>query len=161
MHMQMHNNIGLGNPALTYDDDKVHEAAHLGGAEDFIDEFPNGFDTYLECPVTPVNDFHGDLPEGTTMFFGSGPLDLQISCGQVQRLAMYLPYIHALIGLRTESSAGMLLFDEPSASLDPTAEYEHLRKLKGNKILHSPIWKFYTTCTSMKLSRNKGRTMNS
>ncbi|KAG2364838.1 hypothetical protein BDR07DRAFT_1278744, partial [Suillus spraguei] len=35
----------------------------------------------------------------------------------------------------TESSAGMLLFDEPSASLDPTAEYERLRKLKGNKTM--------------------------
>ncbi|KAG2363288.1 hypothetical protein BDR07DRAFT_1404799, partial [Suillus spraguei] len=43
-------------------------------------------------------------------------------------------HIHALIGL-TESSAGMLLFDEPSASLDPTVEYERLQKLKGNKTM--------------------------
>lgn len=56
----------------------------------------------------------------------------------------------------TESSAGMLLFDEPSASLDPMAEhgalqympnlgmtktfleidlFERLRKLRGNKTM--------------------------
>jgi len=38
----------------------------------------------------------------------------------------------------TESSAGMMLFDEPSASLDPTAEhdlFERLRKLRGNKTM--------------------------
>lgn len=38
----------------------------------------------------------------------------------------------------TESSAGILLFDEPSASLDPVAEhdlFERLRKLRGNKTM--------------------------
>jgi len=40
--------------------------------------------------------------------------------------------------LISESNVGLLLFDEPSASLDPTAEhdfFERLRKLRGNKTM--------------------------
>jgi ABC-type multidrug transport system fused ATPase/permease subunit len=148
--LSMRENIGLGNPALEYDDDKVREAARLGGAEDFIDELPDGFNTCLDYPV---NYFYGDLPEGTTTLFGrpvdpstlnsvddvhiSRDLGLQISRGQVQRLAISRTFMRSLVS-ETESSAGMLCFDEPSASLDPTAEYdlfERLRKLKGNKTM--------------------------
>jgi ABC-type bacteriocin/lantibiotic exporter with double-glycine peptidase domain len=38
----------------------------------------------------------------------------------------------------SEDSVGLLLFDEPSASLDPTAEhdlFERLRKLRGSKTM--------------------------
>ena len=38
----------------------------------------------------------------------------------------------------SEDSLGLLLFDEPSASLDPTAEhdlFERLRQLRGNKTM--------------------------
>ncbi|KAG1822170.1 P-loop containing nucleoside triphosphate hydrolase protein, partial [Suillus variegatus] len=98
--LSMRENIGLGNPALAREDDKVREAARLGDAEDFIDELPRGFDTYLEYPVY---DYHGDLPEGTTTLFGhpvdsssrnviggvhtTGAPGIQISRGQAQRLA--------------------------------------------------------------------------
>ncbi|KAG2157770.1 P-loop containing nucleoside triphosphate hydrolase protein [Suillus bovinus] len=152
--LSVRNNIGLGNPALAHDDDKVREAARLGGAEEFIDELPHGFDTYLD---RPVYDYHGNLPEGTTTLFGypidSPPWDptgdahvsvnsnLQISGGQAQRLAISRTLMRSLVP-DTESSAGMLLFDEPSSSLDPTAEYgalpclfERLRKLRGNKTM--------------------------
>jgi ABC-type multidrug transport system fused ATPase/permease subunit len=146
--LSMHDNIGLGNPALAHDDDKVREAARLGGAEDFIDELPDGFNTYLNAPTTI---YHGDLPEGTTTVFGQpvnflypfegvyAPArpDLRISRGQVQRLAISRTFMRSLVS-ETEPSAGMLLFDEPSASLDPTAEhdlFERLRKLRGNKTM--------------------------
>ncbi|KAG1768462.1 P-loop containing nucleoside triphosphate hydrolase protein [Suillus placidus] len=148
--LSMRENIGLGNPALAHDDDKVREAARLGGAEDFIDELPNGFDTYLDRPVC---DYYGELPEGTTTLFGypinsshlsiiddvhiSGSLNLQISRGQVQRLAISRTFMRSLVS-EIESSAGMLLFDEPSASLDPLAEhdlFERLRKLRGDKTM--------------------------
>lgn len=148
--LSMRDNIGLGNPALAHDDAKVREAARLGGAEDFVDELPEGFDTYLN---RPVNNYYGGLPEGTTKLFGlpvdfsdwrhvdgvyySGSLGDQVSRGQVQRLAISRTFMRSLVS-ETESSAGMLLFDEPSASLDPTAEYdlfERLRKLRGNKTM--------------------------
>lgn len=76
--------------------------------------------------------------------------DQRLSGGEMQRLAVSRTF-YALIASETESPAGMLLFDEPSASLDPTAEhdlFERLRKLRGNKtyILRSPIWEPHTTC---------------
>ncbi|KAG1829492.1 P-loop containing nucleoside triphosphate hydrolase protein [Suillus variegatus] len=141
-------NIGLGNPALAHDYDKVREAARLGGAEHFIDELPDGFDTYLD---RPVKDYYAGLPEGTTMLFGRsvdysrvrgvGGLRASeassLSGGQMQRLAVSRTFMRSLAS-ETESSAGMLLFDEPSASLDPMAEhdlFERLRKLRGNKTM--------------------------
>lgn len=48
--VRIRENIRLGNPALASDDDKIREAARLGGAEEFIDDLPDGFDTYLEYP---------------------------------------------------------------------------------------------------------------
>ncbi|KAG2053567.1 P-loop containing nucleoside triphosphate hydrolase protein [Suillus hirtellus] len=148
--LSMRENIGLGNPALAREDDKVREAARLGDAEDFIDELPRGFDTYLDCLVY---HYHGDLPEGTTTLFGhpvdsssrnviggvhtTGAPDIQISRGQAQRLAISRTFMRSLVS-ETKSSAGMLLFDEPSASLDPTAEhglFKRLRKLRGNKTM--------------------------
>ncbi|KAG2075724.1 P-loop containing nucleoside triphosphate hydrolase protein [Suillus decipiens] len=148
--LSMRENIGLGNPALAHDDDKVREAARLGGAEDFIDELPRGFDTHLDHPETI---YYKNLPKDTTMLFGQpidfsyrrsiddiyflGPPKLEISRGEKQRLAISRTFMRSLVS-ETESSAGMLLFDEPSASLDPTAEYdlfERLRKLKDNKTM--------------------------
>ncbi|KAG1746811.1 P-loop containing nucleoside triphosphate hydrolase protein [Suillus lakei] len=133
-------NIGLGNPALAHDEDKIREAAKMGGARDFIDELADGFDTYID---RPVNDIYADLPEPvdysnvrsfgglrTSTFSG-------LSGGQNQRLAVSRTLMRSLV-TETNSSAGMLLFDEPSASLDPTAEhnlFESLRKLRGNKTM--------------------------
>ena len=98
-HAQIRENIGLGNPALAHDADKVREAARLGGAEALIDELPEGFNTYLD---RPVRDYYSDLPEGTTTLFGrpvdysyvrnAGGLDSGtsgLSGGQMQRLAVY------------------------------------------------------------------------
>ncbi|KAG1740004.1 P-loop containing nucleoside triphosphate hydrolase protein [Suillus lakei] len=142
--LSMRENIGLGNSVLAHDDDKVREAARLGGAEDFVDELPNGFDTYID---RPVNDFHGKLPEGTTTLFGQ-PVDSLFGSGSRPRsqpragvgvdcLNSSRTFMRSLVS-ESESSAGMLLFDEPSASLDPMAEhdlFERLRKLRGNKTM--------------------------
>ncbi|KAG2028536.1 P-loop containing nucleoside triphosphate hydrolase protein [Suillus americanus] len=120
-------NIGLGNPALAHDYDKVREAARLGGAEHFIDELPDGFDTYLD---RPVKDYYAGLPEGTTTLFGRSVSVFDYSNSS-------RTFMRSLVS-ETESSAGMLLFDEPSASLDPTAEhdlFERLRNLRGNKTM--------------------------
>lgn len=43
------------------------EAARLGGAAEFIDRLPDGFNTFLE---RPVNDFYSGIPEGTKQLFG-------------------------------------------------------------------------------------------
>lgn len=71
----------------------------MGGAEDFIDRLPDGFDTYLE---RPVKDYYSSLPEGTATIFGR-PVDYSrirgmggmestnshsLSGGQMQRIAL-------------------------------------------------------------------------
>lgn len=76
-------------------------AARLGGSEDFVKRLPEGFDTYLERPVT---DYYSGLPEGTKSLFGR-PVDYNhvrmagnmastastgLSGGQLQRLALYV-----------------------------------------------------------------------
>ncbi|KAG1777296.1 P-loop containing nucleoside triphosphate hydrolase protein [Suillus placidus] len=164
-------NIGLGNPALAHDYDKVREAARLGGAEHFIDELPDGFDTYLD---RPVKDYYAGLPEGTTTLFGRsvdysrvrgvGGLRASeassLSGGQMQRLAVSRTFMRSLVS-ETESSAGMLLFDEPSASLDPTAEhdlFERLRNLRGNKTMIFSSHRFGNLTRYADLILKKART---
>ncbi|KAG2034311.1 P-loop containing nucleoside triphosphate hydrolase protein [Suillus americanus] len=145
--LSIRENIGLGNPALAHDDDKIREAARLGGAEEFIDELLDGFDSYLE---RPVGNHYARINEGTMMasgrcvdfsavkgIVGLFPDYLGLSGGQMQRLAVSRTFMRSLAS-ETESSAGILLFDEPSASLDPMAEhdlFERLRKLRGNKTM--------------------------
>ncbi|KIK38572.1 hypothetical protein CY34DRAFT_25587 [Suillus luteus UH-Slu-Lm8-n1] len=145
--LSIRENIGLGNPALAHDGDKIREAARLGGAEEFIDELPDGFDTYVRHPV---DDQYSDPNDHST--FVNQPIDFSLlrsvgglrtvntsglSGGQMQRLAVSRTFMRSSL-TETESSVGMLLFDEPSASLDPTAEhdlFERLRKLRGNKTM--------------------------
>jgi hypothetical protein len=94
-----------------------------------IARLPDGFDTYLE---RPVRDLYSGLPDGTTTLFGrkvdhgrlrgfmDAPTDHGLSGGQMQRLAVARTFMRSL---STEREVGLLLFDEPSASLDPTAEH--------------------------------------
>ncbi|KAF8920579.1 P-loop containing nucleoside triphosphate hydrolase protein [Mucidula mucida] len=128
-------NIGLGDPESSTDADRILEAARLGGADEVVAKLPERFGTYLE---RPVRDMYSPLPEGTKMLFGR-PVDYSklrrkggmrttesaLSGGQMQRIAL-------------SKAVGLLLFDEPSASLDPTAEhdlFERLRHLRGNKTM--------------------------
>ena len=148
-----------------HDDDVIERAARLGGASEFIAQLPDGLDTYLE---RPVRDLFSGLPDGTTDLFGrkvdigrlrryvDTPTDHGLSGGQMQRLAVARTFMRSL---STEQGVGLLLFDEPSASLDPTAEhgtisphdvrpfywylsccflldlFSRLRELRGNKTM--------------------------
>lgn len=142
--LSIRENIGFGNIKLAHDNDKIREAARLGGAEEFIDELLDGFDSYLD---RPVKNYYASLNEGSIMTSGRRvdfsalkdlPADhLGLSGGQKQRLAVSRTFMRSLAS-ETEPSAGILLFDEPSASLDPLAEhdlFERLRKLRGNKTM--------------------------
>jgi hypothetical protein len=96
---QIRDNIGLGDPAHADEHDYIARAARLGGSEDFIKRLPEGFNTYLERPVT---DYYSGIPEGTKSLFGR-PIDYNsvrragnmastattsLSGGQMQRLAL-------------------------------------------------------------------------
>ena len=94
-------NIGLGDPENANNEDKIRQAARLGGAEEFVDRLPDGFESFID---RPVQDYYSDLPEGTKTLFGR-PVDYSrirgvgnmqatnstsLSGGQMQRLALYV-----------------------------------------------------------------------
>ncbi|KAG1845091.1 P-loop containing nucleoside triphosphate hydrolase protein [Suillus subalutaceus] len=127
-------NIGLGNPTLAHDDDKIRETARLGGAEEFINELLHGFNSYLH---RPVGDYYAPLRVDFSAVKDCTWICLDLSSAGAELLNSSRTFMRSLAS-ETESSAGMLLFDEPSASLDPMAEhdlFERLRKLRGNKTM--------------------------
>jgi energy-coupling factor transporter ATP-binding protein EcfA2 len=114
-----------------------------------------------------VRDYFSGLPDGTTTLFGrkldhghlrhhmDAPTDHGLSGGQMQRLAVARTFMRSS---SVEQGVGLLLFDEPSASLDPNAEhgmlslrvwplcwllktrilsdlFSRLRELRGNKTM--------------------------
>ncbi|KAF9650307.1 P-loop containing nucleoside triphosphate hydrolase protein [Thelephora ganbajun] len=140
-------NIALGDSRNAHDEDRIREAARLGGAEEFIDKMARGFDTYLERPVRDV----WSIPSNAKTKSGvkidrdlirevigrAGHKDsIKLSGGQMQRLAVSRMFMRAV--LSEEARVGLLLFDEPSAALDPTAEHDlftRIRKLRGEKTM--------------------------
>lgn len=86
-------NIGLGDVNHISNFDSIKKAAHIGGAEEFIDNLPYKFDQQL-----------GN-------WFPSG---VQLSGGQWQKIA---------ISRALMKNADIYFFDEPTASLDPSAEF--------------------------------------
>ena len=118
----------MGNPRRARDNAAIEEAARMGGASELIGRLPDGFDTYLERPVR--DEYHG-LPDKTRVTFSrkvvEGPegykvedsTNQELSGGQMQRLAVARTFMRSST---MEQEVGLLLFDEPSASLDPTAE---------------------------------------
>lgn len=75
-----------------------------------------------------MRDHHANLPEGTTTIFGqkvdhqtfrgnmTSPRDITLSGGQSQKIAVARTIMRATSG---HERVGILLFDEPSASMDP------------------------------------------
>ncbi|TFK85037.1 P-loop containing nucleoside triphosphate hydrolase protein [Polyporus arcularius HHB13444] len=146
--LSIRDNIALGDPSNFRNDEHVEAAARLGGASDFIEKLPEKYDTYLD---RPVRDYFSGIPEGTKTLFGrnidysavrsAGGMGaraggLTLSGGQMQRLAVSRTFMRSVVS--EDTKVGLLLFDEPSASLDPTAEHDlfaRLRELRGNKTM--------------------------
>ncbi|KZW02356.1 P-loop containing nucleoside triphosphate hydrolase protein [Exidia glandulosa HHB12029] len=136
-------NIGLGWPESADDDDAIQAAARLAEI-DFEDRLGEGFESYLEHPV---QDHYANLPEGTTTIFGqkvdfkgvrtgmSANRNISLSGGQTQKIAVARALMRTTCG---NDRVGLMLFDEPSAHMDPVAEYslfKTLRELRGGKTM--------------------------
>lgn len=93
-------NIAIGRVGDPVDPDRVAAAARAAGAEATISGLPNGFDTVL------------------SRLFAGG---VDLSGGQWQRVALARSFYR---------DAPLVILDEPSASLDPRAEYELFSTLR-------------------------------
>ncbi|KAH7100212.1 P-loop containing nucleoside triphosphate hydrolase protein [Auriculariales sp. MPI-PUGE-AT-0066] len=141
--LSIRENVGLGDTAHANDEDRIQQALSMAGA-DFEDKLKNGYDTYL---THPIQDHFSNLPEDTETIFGqkvnyqphqehmSNRRDVELSGGQGQKVAV------ARVLMRMTSAddrVGLLLFDEPSASMDPVAEhnlFETLRRIRQSKTM--------------------------
>lgn len=99
--MDARTNIALGLADEPVDDTRVHQAARAAGADTFVDQLPQGYNT----PLTRLFDGGHDL-----------------SGGQWQRLAIARAFYR---------NAPLVILDEPSAALDPRAEFELFSSLRA------------------------------
>jgi len=87
-------NIGYGDPAAFNDTDKIHRAAELGGALEFIEKLPHKFDSFV---IRPYTDYSSSEPSRESAYAGkrfdfsklnlNGPSH-DLSGGQKQRIAL-------------------------------------------------------------------------
>ncbi len=100
-------NIGFGQVEALEDFDRIKDAAERGGADDVIEEMPNGYDTML----------------GRRWDKG-----YELSGGQWQKIALARAFMR---------KAEVLVLDEPTSALDAEAEYEVFKRfgeLIGDRI---------------------------
>jgi ATP-binding cassette subfamily B protein len=87
-------NIWLGNVEVPREDEKIIAAACRSGADEVIQQLPQGYDTVL-----------GKL-------FDQGE---ELSIGQWQKIALARAFLR---------SSQLIILDEPTSAMDPKAEYE-------------------------------------
>ena len=110
-NLSVGHNIGIGDTSSMDDKEAISRAAETGGALDFISSFPDAFETIMA--------HHHYQRAGHK----KKKVQLGISGGQWQRLALSRAFMRL-------KSADLLLLDEPSASLDPEAEFKLFKALK-------------------------------
>ncbi|KAG8873331.1 hypothetical protein FRB97_006817 [Tulasnella sp. 331] len=141
MHQDYHHfdltlreNIGLGNVSRSDDLEAVKEASRLGQASDFIEKLPAGYDTSTRAGERPVSSWN--VQKGgalDVMIKKRQDTELSFSGGEKQRLALSRTFMRS-----TTCDTRLLAYDEPSAALDPKAEFalfERLRNLRGNRTM--------------------------
>jgi ATP-binding cassette subfamily B protein len=97
---QVWENIFVGNPNVAVDMDKITLAAKKAKADDFINTFPNKYDTYLAPDIAGGVD-----PSG----------------GQWQRIAISRVFYR---------NPSLIVLDEPTSAIDSLAEEEIFTNIK-------------------------------
>jgi ATP-binding cassette subfamily B protein len=135
-------NIGIGKVENIGDNEAIHQAAKDAGAAEFIEELPYKYDSYLSVPPGGY---------GWSWTWGVGRWDededsdsddddeekkeeekrvqKNLSGGQWQKIALARAFMRG-------NEADLLVLDEPTANLDPEAEYnlfEIIKKLRKGR----------------------------
>jgi ATP-binding cassette subfamily B protein len=97
--LSIRENIALGNLRLANNQNSIQRAAQLAGIHERIESLPGGYETIMSRAL-------GNEDEG-----------IDLSCGEWQKIAM------ARMLMRNPD---LLLLDEPTAALDPSAEHSFL-----------------------------------
>ncbi|MGH9224740.1 MAG: ABC transporter ATP-binding protein [Acidimicrobiales bacterium] len=100
-HLAARENVAVGNCERADDHEAVAEAARLAGADEFLAELPEGYDTMLG------REFEGGA---------------ELSVGQWQRVALARAFFR---------DAPFVILDEPTAALDARAEHDLFGKIRA------------------------------
>ncbi|MDR8409863.1 ABC transporter ATP-binding protein/permease [Nonomuraea sp. 3-1Str] len=122
-------NIAVGDLGAAQDRTRTERAARDAGVHDAVAALPRGYDTLLSREF--AQDAADDQEDGE----GDGVL---LSGGQWQRLALARAFLR--------SDRDLMILDEPSAGLDPEAEYE----------IHSRLARLRSGRTSVVISHRLG-----
>ncbi|KAG8699794.1 hypothetical protein FRC08_005098 [Ceratobasidium sp. 394] len=126
-------NILLGCPDSKNPEQGVEEASKLGGSYDFVQKLPLKFSTNIEPEQTGFSSRHsGENTAEKYKKFVDAQKPTKLSGGEWQRLALSRTF------MKNSDQIRLLCYDEPSASLDPKAEYEifeRLRNLRGERTM--------------------------
>jgi len=118
--MQIRDNIGFGDVDKLDDAGRIRNAAAAGGALEFIEKLPGGFDTQIEATSSIWSSLSRAKENGPLQTRVKSLEDtLNISGGQWQRLAISRSFMRASDNDRVR----LMCYDEPSSALDPKAEF--------------------------------------
>ncbi|KAF7796978.1 hypothetical protein EIP86_008167 [Pleurotus ostreatoroseus] len=116
--------IGIGDPEAVDDDDRIREAARLGGSYAFIQKLNDGFDEFLYPIMTSVASSYpmddADLKE----ILDGIEKQRDISGGEKQRLAASRTFMRIM-----SDKVKLVVVDEPTSAMDPLGEFELFKKL--------------------------------
>ncbi|QRV75041.1 ABC transporter [Ceratobasidium sp. AG-Ba] len=126
-------NIRIGRPDSANSQQEVESAAKMAGAYEFIQKLPEKFDTDLAYNFSgyPSHWYQGH-EENPFQSLVDAQFKTHLSGGEWRRLALAKTY------MRNSDRIKLLCYDEPSASLDPKAEFktfEQIRSLRGQKTM--------------------------
>jgi ATP-binding cassette subfamily B protein len=132
-------NIGIGKVGDLNSSDAVRKSAKDAGAAEFIDQLPHKYDSYLGfCPNTwGARDYRSmkwrwddsdssSSDEDEERKNEKAKVQSNLSGGQWQKIALARAFMRG-------NNADLLVLDEPTANLDPEAEYnlfESIRKFR-------------------------------
>jgi len=121
----------MGDPSNAHDLPKIAEAARFSGASEFISTLPEGMDTILDPSIRLHTEGHQDQVQALVRRIehprkelNTMDLNRTLSGGQLQKLALARMFMRPIEDVR------LCLYDEPSAALDPDAEYELFERLR-------------------------------